>query len=66
MLLILGLGCPWALISPLPPTFLHHWVPQADMGPDKALIHHLLSGKAAPQHPPSWASISLIHWAEDP
>lgn len=51
MFLILGLGCPRALISPLPASFLHHWVPQADMGPDKALIHHLLSGKAAPQHP---------------
>ncbi|TNN84086.1 hypothetical protein EYF80_005692 [Liparis tanakae] len=43
MLLILELGCPWALISPLAPSFLHHWVPQANMGPDKALIHHLLA-----------------------
>eukprot|EP00064_Thunnus_orientalis_P004614 superscaffoldBa00000423_g4626 len=58
MLLILGLGCPWALISPLPPSFLHHWVPQADMDPDKALIHHLLVfWRPEPDlwKPPRWA-----------
>ncbi|CAB1442870.1 unnamed protein product [Pleuronectes platessa] len=34
-------------------------LPHANMGPDKALIHHLLSGQAAPQlrplSVPSWA-----------
>lgn len=34
---------PWSL--PCFPPSLHHRVPQADMGPDKALIHHLLSGR---------------------
>ena len=73
MWLILGLGCPQALISPLPHSFLHHRVPQANMGPDKALIHQLLSEKAELQPPPPpkppqtpWASISLIQQAGAP